>query len=90
MDTAVDTIFSGIGGIFDGARSVLGDILEFRLLEAEVANQQNGTSNPPATTSTPQGATAPAASATGMNLNPIVWVGAGIAGIGVLALILRG
>lgn len=37
-----DSIFSGLGGLIDGAKSVYGDILEYKLLSQEIEAQQAG------------------------------------------------
>jgi hypothetical protein len=37
-----DRIFSGIGGLLDGAKSIAGDVFEYKLLSQEIEAQQAG------------------------------------------------
>jgi hypothetical protein len=88
--TYADRIFSGLGGLLDGAKSIAGDILEYRLLSQEIEAQQAGvntTSQAPAFNNT---APAEGASLMNMDQNTLVYAAVGLSAIATLFVFIRG
>lgn len=44
--TVAERIFSGLGGLLDGAKTLAGDVMEYKLLEKELESQASITAPP--------------------------------------------
>ncbi len=84
----IESVFSTLGTVFDGAQSLLGDYLEYDLLKTEVDAQKQGlqTPTPPQTTGTQFTTPNPGTPALG-STSTLTMIGLGLAAIAVFSLL---